>query len=86
MTTVLYVDGLIEIPREFREADHLLPGRRCEIERVSPGDYRVRVAETEVKAPNAGLVALLENCPVKGFFEPMERIETMDDLKSVGLE
>jgi hypothetical protein len=86
MTTVLSINGLIEIPEEFRNIDHLRPGQRCEIERVSQSEYRLRVADIEAPAPNAGLVAFLQSCPVKGFFEPMERIDTTDDLKSVAYE
>ena len=45
MTTTLPANGLIEIPEEFRKADALKPGQRCDIERVGKGEYRVRVAD-----------------------------------------
>ncbi len=44
MTTILSANGFIQIPEEFRKADALKPGQRCEIERLGQGEYRVRVA------------------------------------------
>ncbi len=35
MTTILSANGLLEIPEEFRKADDLKPGQRCDIERVA---------------------------------------------------
>lgn len=42
MTTILSAHGLLEIPEEFRKADSLKPGQRCDIERLGQGEYRVR--------------------------------------------
>jgi hypothetical protein len=87
MTTLLSANGSLEIPETFRKTDSLQAGQRCDIERVGQGDYRVRVSLPETPAePQEGLVALLRSCPVKGFFAPMARTETTDDLQSLCFE
>ena len=87
MTTILSANGLIEIPEEFRKADSLKPGQRCEIERVGHGEYRVRVEDQPADGlTKESLVNLLLNCPVKGFYVPMDRTETTDDLKPLNFE
>ena len=87
MTTILSANGLIEIPEEFRKADSLKPGQRCEIERVGHGEYRVRVEDQPADGQTKeSLVNLLLNCPVKGFYVPMDRTETTDDLKPLNFE
>ena len=35
--------------------------------------------------PNEGLVKLLLACPVKGWFKPVERTETTDDIEALHL-
>ena len=37
MKTTLSADGLISIPQEVRQADHLSPGDAFELERLAPG-------------------------------------------------
>ena len=91
MTTILSANGLIELPEEFRKADSLKPGQRCEIERVGHGEYRVRVEEGAAAssgniASAPDLVDWLLACPEKGWFTPMERGETTDDLKPLSFE
>ena len=87
MTTILSANGLIEIPEEFRKADSLKPGQRCEIERVGHGEYRVRVKEQPANGqPKERLIDVLLSCPVKGFYVPMDRTETTDDLKPLNFE
>lgn len=44
MTTILSVNGLLEIPEAFRRADDLKPGQTCEIERLGNGEYRRELA------------------------------------------
>ena len=39
MKTTLNADGLIDIPQEIRDADHLAPGDSFELERLTPGHY-----------------------------------------------
>lgn len=87
MTTTLSAHGQVEIPEVFRRVDALKPGQRCEIERISEGQYHVRMANAlSEKPPQGRLLELLLNCPVKGFFTPMERQETTDDLQPLGME
>ena len=86
MTTILSANGLIEIPEVFRKSDDLRPGQRCDIERVGQGDYRVRVTSEQTGEPRKSWVDILLACPVKGWYEPMERRETTDDLKPVSFE
>jgi hypothetical protein len=87
MTITLSANGLLEIPEVFRKADALKPGQRCDIERVGQGDYRVRVSPMDaLEQPKVSLVELLRSCPVKGFFTPMPRTETTDDLQNLSFE
>jgi hypothetical protein len=87
MMTTLSANGLLEIPEVFRKADALKPGQRCDIERVSKGEYRLRVSAMDSsEQPKESLVALLRSCPVKGFFTPMSRTETTDDLQPMSFE
>lgn len=78
MTTTLTAEGLIEIPEEFRRADALKPGQRCEVERVGMGEYRVTVTNEN----RQGAMDWLLSCPEKGWFIPIEQTETTDDLKA----
>ena len=73
MTTILSAKGMIEIPEEFRTADALKPGQRCEIERLGHGEYRVRVAVES--APAQSWVEWLLACPEKGWFVEHDRRE-----------
>lgn len=71
MTRILSANGAIEIPAEFRTADDLKPGQACDVERVSHGEYRVRVAEDAGR----NWVEWLLACPEKGWFVEPERTE-----------
>ena len=84
MTAILSKDGLIEIPEAFRKADDLKPGQHCDIERVGHGEYRLTVAADTL--PKERLIDVLLRCPVKGFFRPLDRTETTDDLKPLTFE
>jgi len=76
MTTILSANGLIEIPEEFRKADSLKPGQRCEIERVGHGEYRVRVEEQAAAGqPRERLIDVLLSCPVKDWWVEPDRSE-----------
>jgi len=66
------------LPAEFRQRDGVLPGQEFEVERIDRGEYRLRRME---RPRNEGLVKLLLACPVKGWFKPMDRSETTDDIK-----
>jgi hypothetical protein len=73
MTTILPANVLIEIPEEFRMADALKPGQRCEIELVGQGEYRLRVENGS--APDDNWVDWLLACPEKGWFVEADRSE-----------
>ena len=77
MTTVLSSKGQLVLPVEFRREDDVRSGERFAIERLGRGEYRL----TRIEARrNRGLVALLGACPVKGAFQPADRLETTDDI------
>jgi bifunctional DNA-binding transcriptional regulator/antitoxin component of YhaV-PrlF toxin-antitoxin module len=71
MTATISAQGLIEIPVSFREADHITPGQRCEIERVGEGSYAIHLLKDSpsVKRPKRRLVEVLLDCPAKGWWE-----------------
>ena len=79
MKTTVSTKGQIILPAEIRQRDGIEPGQEFQIERIDRGEYRlVRLASR----PNEGLVKLLLACPVKGWFKPMERTETTDDIEA----
>lgn len=76
--TTVSSKGQIVLPAEIREQDDVKPGQKFEIERIDRGEYRLR------RTPgrrNQGLVELLLACPVKGWFVPLDREETTDDIE-----
>jgi AbrB family looped-hinge helix DNA binding protein len=77
MKTTVSSKGQIVLPAEIRQQDDVRPGQKFEIERIDRGDYRLR---RTARRRNEGLVVLLLACPVKGWFEPMERTETTDNI------
>ncbi len=77
MKTTVSTKGQIILPAEIRQRDSIEAGQEFEIERIDRGEYRLaRLAPR----PNEGLVELLLACPVKGWFKPLERTETSDDI------
>ena len=77
MKTTVSTKGQIVLPAEFRQRDGVLPGQEFEVERIDRGEYRLKRME---RRRNEGLVKLLLACPVKGWFTPMDRRETTDDI------
>ena len=78
MTTTVSSKGQIVLPAEIRLQDGVKPGQKFEVERIDCGEYRLK----RVKRPrNEGLVDWLLRCPEKGWFQPLERTETTDDIK-----
>jgi AbrB family looped-hinge helix DNA binding protein len=75
--TTVSSKGQIVLPAEIRRQDDVRPGQKFEIERIERGEYRLR---RTARRRNEGLVDLLLGCPVKGWFEPMDRTETTDNL------
>jgi len=83
MTTTVSTKGQIVLPAELRQQDGVKPGQAFEVERIDCGEYRLK----RVKRPrNQGLVKLLLACPVKGWFKPLQRTETTDDIRSPDFE
>ena len=78
MKTTVSTKGQIILPAEIRQRDSIESGQEFEIERIDRGEYRLKRKE---RRRNEGLVKLLLACPVKGWFEPMDRKETIDDIK-----
>ncbi|HJQ57298.1 MAG TPA: AbrB/MazE/SpoVT family DNA-binding domain-containing protein [Vineibacter sp.] len=78
MKTTVSSKGQIVLPAEIREQDRIVPGQVFEIERLDRGEYRLKRQERQ---RNEGLVNLLLACPVKGWFQPMDRSETTNDIK-----
>jgi AbrB family looped-hinge helix DNA binding protein len=78
MKTTMSTKGQIVLPAEFRQRDGIGPGEEFDVERVDAGEYRLVRCKPRA---NAGLVDLLLACPVKGWFQPMDRDETTDDIE-----
>lgn len=79
MRTTVSTKGQIILPAEIRHRDAIEAGQEFEIERIDRGEYLLKRKE---RPRNEGLVELLLACPVKGWFQPMDRAETTDDIKA----
>ena len=77
MKTTISTKGQIVLPAEIRKRDGVEPGQEFEIERIDRGEYRLK---RKARRRNKGLVKLLLACPVKGWYRPLERKETTDDI------
>lgn len=78
MRTTVSTKGQIILPAEIRRADDIRSGQEFEIERLDRGEYLLK-RRTEPR--NRGLIKLLLSCPVKNWFQPLDRTETTDDIK-----
>ena len=78
MITTVSSKGQIVLPAEIRRRDGIELGQEFEIERIDRGEYRLK---RMTRRRNEGLVKLLLACPVKGWFKPMDRTETTDDIR-----
>lgn len=78
MTTIISTKGQIVLPAELRKQDGIEPGQEFKIERIDRGEYLLKRKE---RPRNEGLVKLLLACPVKGWFKPLDRAESTDDIK-----
>jgi AbrB family looped-hinge helix DNA binding protein len=76
MKTVISSKGQIVVPAAIRRQDNILPGQEFEIERLKGGEYLLR----RTRRRNEGLVQLLLDCPVKGWFQAASRDETTGDV------
>lgn len=77
MRTKVSSKGQIVLPAELRQRDHIEPGQEFDVERLDRGEYLLKRKE---RPRNSGLVKLLLACPAKGWFQPMERKQTTDDI------
>lgn len=85
MTTSISTKGQIVLPIAIRQRDKIEPGQLFEVRRVGRGQYLLkRVARKpgprSARGSRKGLVAMLSACPVKGWFTPLDRAETTDDV------
>jgi AbrB family looped-hinge helix DNA binding protein len=78
MKTRISSKGQIVLPAEFRQQDGIESGQEFDVERIEPGEYRLKRASLP---RNAGLLDVLRACPIKGWFRPIDRTETTDDLR-----
>ena len=69
MRTRMTTKGQIRIPAALRERDNIRPGQEFDIQRLKSGQYLLLPHTARV---NHGLVDLLLECPVKGYFVPIE--------------
>ena len=74
MTTMTLSGGRLTLPTEIRELDDIQPGQQFDIERIGPGEYRLKRRQP---APNEGLVDWLLACPEKDFFVPLHFSHTL---------
>jgi len=79
MKTTVSTKGQIILPAEIRQRDGIESGQEFEVERIDRGEYRLKRKE---RRRNEGLVKLLLACPVKGWFKPLNRRETTNDIKA----
>ena len=77
MTTTVSSKGQIVLPAGLRQQDGIRPGQEFDVERVDQGEYLLK---RRTRRRNEGLIKLLLACPVKGWFKPLERTETTDDI------
>ena len=78
MKITVSTKGQIILPAEIRQRDGIESGQEFQVERIDRGEYRLKRKE---RRRNEGLVKLLLTCPVKGWFKPLDRTETTDDIK-----
>jgi AbrB family looped-hinge helix DNA binding protein len=83
MKTRISSKGQIVLPAEIRALDGIESGQEFEIERLHRGEYLLK---RKTPRRNEDLVKLLLACPVKGWFRPLERTETTDDVPLSGVE
>ena len=78
MTTTISSKGQIVLPADIRQQDDIKPGQKFDVERIDRGEY---VLKRKARRRNEGLVDWLLNCPEKGWFQPLDRTETTDDIQ-----
>lgn len=79
ITTTVSSKGQVVLPADIRKLDDVKAGQIFEIERIDSGEYLLK---RKKKQRNEGLVKLLLDCPVKGWFKPFDRTEMSSDIKA----
>ena len=82
MKTTVSSKGQIVLPAEIRRQDGIEAGQEFDVERLDRGEYRLK---RTTRRRDDGLVNLLLACPAKGWFTPMNRTETTDDVRTPAL-
>lgn len=77
MKTTVSSKGQIVLPAELRQQDGVKPGQVFDVKRIEAGEYLLKRKKLR---RNEGLVKLLLACPVKDWFQPMDRSETTADI------
>jgi AbrB family looped-hinge helix DNA binding protein len=77
MKTTISSKGQIVLPAAIRQQDGIQAGQEFEVQRIDEGEYLLKRTK---RRRNEGLVELLLDCPVKGWFRPAKRTETTDDI------
>jgi AbrB family looped-hinge helix DNA binding protein len=75
MKTSLSSKGQIVLPAELREQDGLRTGQQFEVERIQPGEYRLKMIPGSGKP---GLLQWLRSCPEKDWFQRVPSESTAD--------
>lgn len=75
MRTTVSRKGQIVLPAKLRREDDIQPGQEFELKRIDRGEYSLKRIP---KPRNKGLVELLLSCPVNDWFQPLDRIQTID--------
>ena len=78
MRTTVSTQGQIILPASIRREDDIKAGQEFEIKRIERGEYLLK---RTIKPRNKGLIKLLLSCPVKDWFQPIDRTETTNDTK-----
>jgi hypothetical protein len=81
MKTTLSSDGALTLPIEWSAEDGVTPTQEFEIQRLRAGEYLVQACQN-VEQLNHDLLAWLESCPVKGWFQaiPSESTDPLPEL------
>ena len=66
----------------MKRNEHLKTTHAANVSRDASGDDQ----ERNTSRRNTGLVKLLLSCPVKGWFEPLERTDTTEHIKLPGFK
>jgi len=77
MKTTVSNKGRIVLPAAIRHQDGIKPGQEFELTCIGKGIYLLK----SKRRRNPGLLDWLMRCPVKGWFQPLDRSLTTADIK-----